>query len=105
MFSGALRLQAAIRLIGEIVEENERGAFLSRLQKIQHAVTLVASIVMALLLGSEAPLFRYSSLRFRLSYGIYYFIGYTAFIFKNTLCAHGNFQLIIMIYYKKADVI
>lgn len=61
MFSGALRLQAAIRLIGEIVEENERGAFLSRLQKIQHAVTLVASIVMALLLGREAPLFRYSS--------------------------------------------
>ena len=53
MFSGALRLQAAIRLIGEIVEENERGAFLSRLQKIQHAVTLVASTVTALMLGIE----------------------------------------------------
>ncbi len=48
-------------VIGDIVEENERGAFLSRLQKIQPAVTLVVSIVMALLLGREAPLFRYSS--------------------------------------------
>jgi MFS family permease len=48
-------------VIGEIVEENERGAFLSRLQKIHHAVTLVVSIVMALLLGREAPLFRYSA--------------------------------------------
>lgn len=49
-------------VIGEFVEENQRGAFLSKLQKIQHVVTLSVSIVMALVLGKQAPLYRYSFL-------------------------------------------
>jgi MFS family permease len=48
-------------VIGEIVEEKGRGAFLSRLQKIHHAVTLVVSIAMALVLGRKAPLNIYLS--------------------------------------------
>jgi MFS family permease len=48
-------------VIGEIVEENQRGAFLSKLQKIQHAVTFVVSIVMALVLGRKASLYTYLS--------------------------------------------
>jgi len=46
-------------VIGGVVTEKQRGAFLSHLQKIQHAVTLVVSIVMALVLGRQALLYKY----------------------------------------------
>ncbi len=46
-------------VIGEVATEKQRGGLLSQLQKIQHAATLVVSIVMALVLGKQAPLYRY----------------------------------------------
>jgi len=46
-------------VIGEVTTEKQRGYLLSQLQKIQHAATLVVSIIMALVLGKQAPLYRY----------------------------------------------
>jgi predicted MFS family arabinose efflux permease len=47
-------------IIGEITTEQERGGFLARLQGINHTVTLLLGIVMALLLGRTAPLYVYN---------------------------------------------
>ncbi len=46
-------------VIGEVTTEKQRGGLLSQLQKIQHAATLAVGIVMALVLGKQAPLYRY----------------------------------------------
>jgi len=46
-------------VIGEVTTEKQRGSLLSQLQKIQHAATLVVGIIMALVLGRQAPLYRY----------------------------------------------
>jgi len=47
-------------IIGEITTERERGSFLARLQAINHTVTLLLGIVMALLLGRAGPLYVYT---------------------------------------------
>ncbi|MCK5570949.1 MAG: MFS transporter [Spirochaetes bacterium] len=47
-------------ILGEVVPENQRGAFLANLQKIHHTVTLAVGIAMALFLGRDAPLYRYT---------------------------------------------
>ncbi|MBN2553920.1 MAG: MFS transporter [Spirochaetales bacterium] len=47
-------------ILGEIAAEKDRGAFLSRVQAIQHSVTLTLAVGMALVLGRSAPLYVYS---------------------------------------------
>ena len=47
-------------VVGEITTVQERGGFLARLQGINHAVTLLLGIAMALLLGRTAPLYVYN---------------------------------------------
>jgi MFS family permease len=47
-------------IIGEIAAEKDRGAFLSRVQAIQHSVALALAVAMALFLGRNAPLYIYS---------------------------------------------
>ncbi|UCF96386.1 MAG: MFS transporter [Spirochaetaceae bacterium] len=47
-------------IVGQIAAEKDRGAFLSRVQAIQHLVTLVLAVAMAFVLGRSAPLYVYS---------------------------------------------
>ncbi|MBA7521420.1 hypothetical protein ES705_13527 [subsurface metagenome] len=47
-------------IIGEITIDKERGAFLARLQVINHTVNLPVVITMAIILGRDAPLYRYT---------------------------------------------
>jgi len=47
-------------IIGEIAAEKDRGAFLARVQAIQHSVVLALAVAMALFLGKNAPLYIYS---------------------------------------------
>jgi len=47
-------------IIGEIAAEKDRGAFLARVQAIQHSVVLALAVAMALILGRTAPLYMYS---------------------------------------------
>jgi predicted MFS family arabinose efflux permease len=46
-------------IIGEITSAGERGSFLARLQAMNHTVTLLLAIIMALLLGRNAPVYMY----------------------------------------------
>ncbi len=46
-------------IIGEITSAEERGGFLAQLQVINHTVTLLLGIAMALLLGRDAPVYMY----------------------------------------------
>ena len=47
-------------IVGAITESAERGAFLARLQALQHSASLVLGVLLAFLLGRDAPLWRYS---------------------------------------------
>jgi len=47
-------------ILGEIAAEKDRGAFLSRVQAIQHSIALALAVAMALFLGKNAPLYIYS---------------------------------------------
>ncbi len=66
-------------IIGEITSAEERGSFLARLQAINHTVTLLLGIAMALLLGRNAPVYMYD---FFITIGIISGISATAVFFR-----------------------
>jgi predicted MFS family arabinose efflux permease len=47
-------------VLGEIAAEKDRGAFIARIQTIQHSITLALAVAMALVLGRSAPLYVYT---------------------------------------------
>jgi MFS family permease len=47
-------------IVGAITETQDRGAFLARLQALQHSASLILGVLLAFLLGRDAPLWRYS---------------------------------------------
>jgi predicted MFS family arabinose efflux permease/HEAT repeat protein len=66
-------------IIGEITSAKERGGFLARLQAVNHTVTLLLGIAMALLLGRNAPVYMYDLF---ITIGIIYGIFATAVFFR-----------------------
>jgi Na+/melibiose symporter-like transporter len=48
-------------IVGAITDSENRGGFLARLQALQHSATLGLSVLLAFLLGRDAPLWRYSA--------------------------------------------
>ena len=47
-------------ILGTVAAGKDRGAFLARLQSVQHTVNIGLGVVMALVLGRDAPLLRYA---------------------------------------------
>jgi len=47
-------------ILGAVAAGKDRGAFLARLQTVQHTVNVGLGVFMAMFLGRDAPLFRYS---------------------------------------------
>ena len=66
-------------IIGEITSAEERGSFLARLQAINHTVTLLLGIAMALVLGRNAPVIMYDLF---ITIGIFSGISATAVFFR-----------------------
>jgi predicted MFS family arabinose efflux permease len=66
-------------IIGEITSAEERGSFLARLQAINHTVTLLLGIAMALVLGRNAPVYMYDLF---ITIGIFSGISATAVFFR-----------------------